>query len=251
MDTGTKVKMLHLVTNCLQQVGLSYEFITDQKNATPRLDALDKQDPVYPLDVSSNDFMETKIIWVFFQDESGADVGVVAARLEELGSEDVVEYWKRSATRQYPEMGYETEPFGLTGTVVQLGDAFFTREWREPTGHIRAALFSVYLLSSIHWAAATAFYAFIRETNMMRGSACEYAATSQQLVPNIWIDSVNDPLWLVSLTLKDLARQSRIFIERPDVFGSYKQSIKPRGRNSKQPSVPPMCPAGAPAQIVQ
>lgn len=251
MDTGTKVKMLHLATESLDAVGLSYELVTEQAAATPRLEALEKQEPIYPLDVYANDFLKTKIIWVFFQDKSGLDVGVIAARLEELGDEDVVEYWRRSAKRQFPAEDYGTEPFGLSGDVVHIGDAFFAREWREPTGHIRAALFTVYLLCSLHWTNAASFYAFIRETNMMRGGACEYGATRQYLVPNIWVDTVADPLWLVAMTLSELERQSRVFLSVPNVFGSYKQSIKPRAQNSKRPSVPPMYPVEAPSRTVQ
>jgi hypothetical protein len=224
MDTGVKAKILHVAVSELAARGLDYDFVTDAEIARPRLARLPKQQSMYPLNIAENDFLRTKTAWIFFT-KDGRDIGVGAAKLEEFGGEDIFEYWHRVAARIYQGANLGVKPIGLSGNVIHVGDMYVEREWREPAGHIRAMLFTMYALASFHWPEANAIYAFIRERNMMRGSAVEYCATRQAPVPGVWEDSVNEPLWVVFLTIGELEYISRSFLRFPETFSSYKTHL--------------------------
>ncbi len=248
MDIGTKAKMLRLATDRLEAVGLSFDFVTDQTEAMPRLGALEKQESVYPLDEASHTFTHTQMVWIFFVDATGKDVGVGAAKFEQLGVEDVLEYWARTAQRLYPDETYSTRPSGLSGDLIHLGNLFMNREWREPDGHIRASIFCLYLLASLQWPKAHALYGFIKERNMMKGSTVEYCFSDQKLVSNIWPDSRVEPLWMVSLPIEELSALSKTFLEMPDTFDSYKAAFRPREQKQELQGRPPIYPVEVPSR---
>lgn len=240
MDIGTKAKILRLATEQLESVGITYDTVSDPSEAAPRLEALNKHESIHPLSLASNDFMQPKVLWLFFQDNEGRDIGVGAAKLEELGPDDIMTFWARSAKRLYPGETYAVEPVGLSGDLIHLGDLYIVPEWREPRGHTRAAMFCMFTLASLQWPRAQAFYGFVRERYMMRGSAYQYGFTHQLPVPNAWVNTIEEPLSLVSLSLGEFHRQARTFLEYPSTFNSYKTVFTQTSRTSELPDDPPM-----------
>ncbi len=243
--------MLGLAASRLSARGMTYEFVTDPLLAAPRLSKLDKQKSMQPLDIAANDFLHTKVMWVFFLDEDGKDAGVGAARLEELGREDIADYWARVAERVHPGCGYAVSPRGISGDVIHLGELYFAEHKRGVNGHVRAAMFTLYLLSSLHWPQAKEFYGFISEFKLMGGALCKYCFTRQEPVPNIWEGTVEEPLWLVGLSVEDLGKMSKDYLKLPNTFDAFMGAFKPHDQKSKPPAHPPMYPVSIPAQIVQ
>lgn len=234
MESDIIGKMLILSAGRLSERGLQYEVVYKQEDAQKRLSQIKKHSPLPPMDVGENDFMRTKIIWVFFSDQDGVDVGVGAARLEELGDEDVMAFWARYAERRFPGKGYRVPPIGISGNLVHVGDVFFKPEWREPHGHIRAAMFCIYVNALIQWRHVTTIYAFVSQDYMMSGSAVEYSATGQIPVPNVWPGDDLNPLYFVWMPVEKLNRQARAYLSTPELFDSYKHSIRSHLRNSVQ-----------------
>ncbi len=234
MEIEAKTKMLSFAAGRLSKLGLKYQIVSKAEDAKCRLGKLDKQKPFHPMDVAANDFMRTKIIWVFFVDQDGRDVGVTCARLEELGDEDVADFWRRSAERLYPGKGYGVRPVGLSGNVIHAGDVFFEKKWREPDGHIRAVMFLLYSIAFLKWQNANAIYAFISDRNMMSSSDTEYATTRRLLVPNIWEDTIDVPLWMVWMPVDEFDRQAESLLEFPNVFDGYKRFIRHSSQSAKQ-----------------
>lgn len=235
MNIDTKTKMLSFAAGRLSQLGLQYEIVTRSEDAEWRLAKFEKQKPLHPMDISANDFMRTKIFWIFFIDQDGRDVGVTCARLEELDDEDIADFWRRSAERLHPGKGYGVPPVGLSGNVVHAGDVFFEKKWREPDGHIRAVMFLLYSIAFLKWPQAGAIYAFINDRFMMSSSDTEYATTRRLLVPNIWEDSVDVPLWMVWMPVVEFDRQAQTLLQYPTAFDGYKRFIRHSSQSAKRP----------------
>ncbi|MEM7523597.1 MAG: hypothetical protein AAF360_07575 [Pseudomonadota bacterium] len=242
MDVDIKARMLALAGDRLREVGLTYEYVGAAEAAQARLDGLPKGVSALPHDISENNFFRKKAFWVFFSDAKGNDVGVVSARLDELGEEDVMDYWRRTILNKMPGAGGGAPPVGISGTQIHLGALHFLKPWREPRGHVRASIFIAYMLGALNWPDAEGIYGFVSEKYMMSGSTHEYVFSKHLYVPDALPGAVR--LSIVASTIKDLEYHCRLFLKQPELFNAYKDFLKEAPQKSKQPDDLHMIPGG-------
>lgn len=226
-----KFQMFALCEQRLASNGLRIDQVNLPEVARDRLSKISKM-PSHPQSsVLMNDFTEKNSFFVFFQCD-GRDVGCVSARMDDLGGEVFEDFWARTMRRWYgatEEFNVDTDhrlPINLSGKIVYIGDMHLADEFRGFKNiHLRAALYSMYLLSVDRWPDLSAIYALFMEKFALNGYLATYLAAETVMAPQLFQSEIpgrDDSDWLAILRPVHLAYYSRLFLDRPELFDSYR-----------------------------
>lgn len=221
LSAHKKYQMLRLCADRLADVGLSIDQCSDPLKSFERMQALRKTEGFPPLSPRHNDFHGANAFWVFFVDNDGTDVGGVAARIDDLGQSSVDDHWEGMRWRYGlpTSPGSRRLPFRVSGMVAYLGDMYLRRQYRDPEGHVRACIFTLYMLASIEWPKLDWMYAVVNEAFLGAGSGTKYCASHQALAPDIWKAAPDEPAsWLIALDQPGLVNVCETFLQRPHLF---------------------------------
>lgn len=130
----------------------------------------------------ANDFTQANALWLVAR-KDGRPAFVGCARLEDLGSESVSDYWRRLFVRHHgaqavfsdvhPEVERE-----LRGKLVYFGDLYVADWVRGSRDTLRAFVALGHLAVSLKWDPDWV-YCFIRERDVLRGAGALYGFTRQ------------------------------------------------------------------------
>lgn len=190
MDTLESVRVASISLEQLKVAGFEVEATTRFDDLPKLVDEMGKPYLSPLLSPARHDFTDGNSFWLILRALDGVAVGCVGARLEDLGSGRIDDYWKRVFERHFPDTGpisvtlAGSAETALSGRLAYIGDLFVA-----PAGasnglgrHSKKYLF--YLLHLMHAIVAlewrvSAAYAFISPRDALRGAAGQYGFTIQ------------------------------------------------------------------------
>lgn len=221
LSAAKKFQMLDFCTRRLNERGIRYEQIQDSEQAARRIRAMKRPEPMPLLSVDHRDFEETNSFWLFLVDDQNNDIGSVGARIDNLGNRSLADHWRRLARRILGDNveGFPSIPATISGKAIYIGDMFLDRELRGEDGPVRAAIFAMYILSSMEWPDFDYIYAVVNEVFVGQGSAAKYCATFQVQAPALW-DRNNPkfPNWLLMIDPAGIEYYCDLFLGNPEMF---------------------------------
>ena len=184
-------KLFSLCQEKMQALDLGVSQTTDFHMAEERARAMGKSSFTPMLSSALNDLSRDDAFWMFLQ-QDGEDVGCVAARRDNLYSESLSEYWRRTQRRYYglseDEVSHSHAPAAVNeirGNVVYMGEFFIAKSARGSRNQL--ALFTHVLHSYAHlkWKPDW-LYAFVRMKDNRRGYGVEYGFNRHIPMAQIW-----------------------------------------------------------------
>ena len=209
-----KAQLLEICLKALASKAIHFEQVKPGDEALRRLEALRKGDALLPLSLLDNDFLETNALWVFFKNANGADIGVAAARFDDLGETKLTEFWRSLRRRALMEDNRSGAgaPVPVSGKCIYLGDVYFHRDYRAQSNNLRAVVFAIYCLASIEWKEFQYIYAVISDHFANSGSSATYCASGQIMLPGFWGADDDGPHWLLHMDREAFSHYVDLFI---------------------------------------
>ena len=186
------MQVAHLCLSRLEGHGLEVEGCADFERV-PELISQSPKDYLTPkLSPGFNDFTRESAFWLFLRKE-GEVVGGVGARLDDLGSEPVSAYWRRTHNRQYPiqsgaaiaSIDERVDQF-IGGKLVYIGDLFVAPGLSVKRSVSRPLVHFLYALILDKWTFDYA-YSFVRDADLIRGAQYQYGMSRTFLWPQTWV----------------------------------------------------------------
>lgn len=201
--------------NNLANQGYEVEELTDMSAVHDAVEAAGKAYLTPFNSPAHNDFTQKSALWLVARKE-GVPAFLGCARLEDLGSERLDQYWPRVFSRAYGDSankGAVIRNVGsdiateMSGRLVYFGDLFVSPSVRGSRSALRSFVALGHLAVSLKWDPDWT-YCFVRERDLMRGAAALYGFTRHFGAPFEWIEEPPTPRSrserLVGLPRRDL-----------------------------------------------
>lgn len=226
MDKFDLINFIALCGNRMRADGFCIEAARDNAEFEARMATIGKK-PSHPMMSSySHDFTAENFIGLLVTHE-GFDVGGVAAKIENVGSEYLSGHIARTHSRHYndnegPPAG--SFPWSLTneirGSLVCLGELFMHPDYRR--GRVNLAVLMHYhnTMCATIWSPDW-IYGFVRQPDVLTGKASRYGFTRQYAGCQTWTvpeASRYSTEYLVALTYQDVVDAARFYLKNPDAF---------------------------------
>ncbi|MCT4608430.1 MAG: hypothetical protein N4A70_04420 [Pelagimonas sp.] len=219
-------RLFSLCERLMLTQNLSLDVSTDFEASQRRMTAMQKDSFTPMLCSRFHDFSKDDAFYMFLR-KGSKDIAGVAARLDNLHSETLSDYWTRSYARLY---GQERERIShlhapaaiseIRGRVVYLGEFYFTPSARGSRNLLRLFTNSLFSYCHLHWKPDWQ-YAFIRKKHIDRGYAGVYGFTRQIPGAQTWLappEGRSSQEYLVALPHSELIHSARYYVTNPELF---------------------------------
>lgn len=144
VNFSTFYNAVRILSEQLKEVGLSWEYITDQTMFSKMCEDLTNRNPTEPFDFPYFDFTEMNAFFIVVKNDASEIVSLQAARMENIGRKKLADYWgnidrEGQQIRLYAQhdkeavLGNMHSPgaFQIDRCVVFHGNLHTNREWRR------------------------------------------------------------------------------------------------------------------------
>lgn len=220
------MKLFSLCQKMLGERGISVVQTTQFESAECRARTMGKPSITPMLSSEFNDLSKDDAFWLFLQ-QDGMDMGCVAARRDNLASENLSEYWARTNKRYYGMTGGRaTYAHALAavseikGSVVYVGEFFIRQNARGSRNQLTLFTHLLFSYCAMKWQPDW-IYAFVRRNDIRRGYGGEYGFNRQIPGAQIWPSPPpgrQSDEYLVALTRTDLFHMAEVYCRNPDLL---------------------------------
>lgn len=141
-----------------------------------------------------NDFFTNEAFWLILKKED-QPIGMVGARFNDTGHDNLGDLYRRRLGRLYPEIvanlpADRAQPHfahRISGKVLYFGDLFIVRDHTRPdTNYLDLIMTMMFILGLMSWPQIDWMYSFMRDKDMRDGRAYRYGFTRQYKFASSW-----------------------------------------------------------------
>lgn len=171
-----------------------------------------------------NDFTGENCFWLLLKKDDQV-VAAAGARLDDLGTGSITEYWRRTMRRHYgqgeTEMVTQIAPpleQDLKGRLVYFGDLYFSRSAGRSLKTVRRFVLIGHMISALKWNPDWT-YAFLREDDVRRGGNFHYGFNRYIPDAQFWLDPPaprENTEYCVMINRRDLGYLAEAYVRSPE-----------------------------------
>gem|GEM_PF-5818918 len=196
--------------------------------------------PSHPMMASSSHDFTSKNFFGLLVTHQGFDVGGVAAKTEDVGSEFLAGHIARTHSRHYnagegPPAG--NFPWAMTheirGLLACLGELYMHPDYRKGRVNLGVLMHYHNAMLAAMWSPDW-IYGFVRQPDVLTGKASRYGFTRQYAGCQTWTvpeSSRFSTEYLCALPLQDVVDAAKFYIKNPQYFAP---NMGYRSQTSKQ-----------------